>query len=97
MIISVSGGFGSKRTPLSRGDIWSSIADPFQYILNGDGAEELYDYRRDADQQDNLIGSERASAAFELIRAVNDARTHHMSTKRPRQAGDYGNADHARP
>jgi len=42
--------------PVSAGDMRSVIIDGVRYILNGDGREELYDYRTDPGEGTNLIG-----------------------------------------
>ena len=48
-------------TPSARGTMYSVIADPYHYILNGDGIEELFNYRADPLEQRNLAGSPDAS------------------------------------
>jgi arylsulfatase A-like enzyme len=74
MSIHVTGGFGQPATPLARGNLWSIIADPFQYIVNGDGGEELYDYRNDPDQQNNLMSRMEAAGLIAQLRAASAAR-----------------------
>jgi arylsulfatase A-like enzyme len=53
-------------TPSARGPMRSIIEDPYHYILNGDGVEELYEYRTDPDELRNLAGS--AAAERLLVR-----------------------------
>jgi hypothetical protein len=39
----------------------SLMLDRYHYILNGDGSEEIYDYRRDPFEAHNLVGSEKGT------------------------------------
>jgi arylsulfatase A-like enzyme len=52
-----------ERYPAAKGDMQSWIADGLQFIVNGDGTEELYDLLADPRQADNLAarpeGAER--------------------------------------
>ncbi len=43
--------------PISRGDMKSIVHGNLHYIKNGDGKEELYDFRQDPDEMENLINS----------------------------------------
>jgi arylsulfatase A-like enzyme len=56
-------------TPLARGTMHSVIADPYHYILNGDGIEELFNYRADPLEQRNLAGSSDASSLLPRLRS----------------------------
>jgi hypothetical protein len=40
--------------PIRKGDMESLLADPWKYIRNGDGSEELYDLRVDAGEVNDL-------------------------------------------
>lgn len=40
--------------PVTRGDMWTTIADPHKLIVNGDGERELYDLRQDPDESRDL-------------------------------------------
>jgi arylsulfatase A-like enzyme len=70
LFFSLTGGFGPPVTPLARGNMWSVIADPGQYILNGNGDEELYDIRRDPSQQDNRIAVGRGDPLLDRLRLL---------------------------
>jgi arylsulfatase A-like enzyme len=59
-------------TPSARGPMRSIIEDPYHYILNGDGAEELYDYRTDPGELRNLVGSAAAEAVLPRFRKLLD-------------------------
>ena len=41
--------------PVSKGEMVSVVIDSLHYIMNGDGREELYNFRRDAQERRNLI------------------------------------------
>jgi arylsulfatase A-like enzyme len=56
--------------PISRGDMESVFADPWKYIRNGDGSEELYDLRADPGETSNLHTSDRAPGVLPALRAV---------------------------
>ncbi len=43
--------------PISKGDIEAVFVDPWKYILNGDGREELYDLRADPGETVDLAGT----------------------------------------
>ncbi len=40
--------------PVTRGDMWTAIADPLKLIVNGDGQRELYDLRADRAERRDL-------------------------------------------
>jgi hypothetical protein len=48
----------------------SVFADPWKYIRNGDGSEELYDLRADPGETSNLHTSDRAPGVLPALRAV---------------------------
>jgi arylsulfatase A-like enzyme len=56
--------------PAARGPMRSIIEDPYHYILNGDGVEELYDYRADPGEVLDLAGTSRAAALLPRFRAL---------------------------
>ena len=56
--------------PAARGPMRAIIEDPYHYILNGDGVEELYDYRTDPREARNLVGTSRAAALLPRFRAL---------------------------
>lgn len=55
--------------PASAGDMRSVVIDGFRYILNGDGSEELYDYRADPREVTNLIHETRHARSLARARA----------------------------
>jgi len=55
--------------PSARGAMYSAIADPYHYILNDDGTEELFNYRADPLEQRNLAGSPDASSLLPRLRS----------------------------
>jgi arylsulfatase A-like enzyme len=66
--------------PISRGEMKSLVNEEYQYILNGDGVEEMYDYKDDAAEVVNLasvgdnedkIGKFRASLTCLLTNSRN--------------------------
>lgn len=54
--------------PISKGDIESVFADPYKYILNGDGREELYHLRADPGETRDLTGAPEAAGILPLLR-----------------------------
>jgi arylsulfatase A-like enzyme len=55
--------------PTARGPVMFSMTrDGFHYILNGDGAEELYDLGRDPLESDNLAAAGRADSTLAVMR-----------------------------
>ncbi|HET9530263.1 MAG TPA: sulfatase [Blastocatellia bacterium] len=54
--------------PISQGEMKSLITDRYQYIKNGDGSEELYDYLKDPLQQRNLHLSKEGRTALAKFR-----------------------------
>jgi arylsulfatase A-like enzyme len=59
--------------PVSKGPMWSVISPPHQYIVGGDGTEELYDFVRDPEQSINLAADPSNKAILERLRAVIDS------------------------
>jgi arylsulfatase A-like enzyme len=55
--------------PTSRGPMRTIIDERLQYILNGDGTEELYDYVADPDQKVNLASFAEGKALAASFRA----------------------------
>jgi arylsulfatase A-like enzyme len=55
--------------PVAKGDMKSVLWRQFHFIRNGDGREELYDYRADPWEQQNLVATK---AAADTLRAVRD-------------------------
>jgi arylsulfatase A-like enzyme len=55
--------------PVSKGDMSSVIADPHQYILRGDGREELYDIGMDPAELNELSGAPELANALSVLRA----------------------------
>ena len=41
--------------PVSKGEMVSVVIDSLHYIMNGDGREELYNFRKDPQERRNLI------------------------------------------
>jgi arylsulfatase A-like enzyme len=54
--------------PASRGAMTSVVVGGMQYIRNGDGSEELYDFDRDVDESTNLAGRSDSARALEQAR-----------------------------
>jgi arylsulfatase A-like enzyme len=54
--------------PISRGDMKSIVVDPYHYIRNGDGTEELYDIRKDPWQRQPLTGSDQIGPVLDSLR-----------------------------
>ena len=55
--------------PVSRGPMQSAITDSSHYIRNGDGIEELYAWRADRAETNDLVKAGRAGARLEALRA----------------------------
>jgi arylsulfatase A-like enzyme len=66
--------------PVTKGDLVAVIDDSLHYILNGDGAEELYAYRADPTEQRNLIAAPASKDGAARLRAL--ARTHLTTPER---------------
>ncbi|MGQ0643798.1 MAG: sulfatase [Gemmatimonadaceae bacterium] len=58
--------------PTARGPMRSMFDDRLHYILNGDGVEELYDYRADRAEAQNIAGSPEGRAIAAAVRAQID-------------------------
>jgi arylsulfatase A-like enzyme len=56
--------------PVTKGNMTALFAGKYQYILNGDGSEELYDVDTDPALKNNLAGNRSAAAALEQFRAA---------------------------
>ncbi len=56
--------------PASKGNMVSAIRDGYRYIRTGDGAESLYDFERDAQEQANLATAPERAAPLERFRAL---------------------------
>jgi arylsulfatase A-like enzyme len=54
--------------PIRKGDMESVFADPWKYIRNGDGSEELYDLRADPGEKNDLRGTERGAPLLPSFR-----------------------------
>jgi len=54
--------------PIRKGDMESVFADPWKYIRNGDGSEELYDLRADPGERTDLRGTERGAPLLPSFR-----------------------------
>jgi arylsulfatase A-like enzyme len=59
--------------PVFKGTMWSIISSPYQLIVGGDGAEELYDFVRDPAQLVNLATDPAAGTVLDRLRAVLDS------------------------
>ena len=55
--------------PISDGDIETVLVDPWKYILNGDGREELYDLRSDPGESRDLAGTAASDSLLTALRA----------------------------
>ncbi len=55
--------------PLSRGDMLSVVDDRYHYIRNGDGREELYEYRTDPAEERDLAGAPGHAEALARFRS----------------------------
>ena len=56
--------------PVSRGPMKSLVAGDYHYILNGDGREEIYDWRHDPSEEQDLYGSERGRGVIGGLRSA---------------------------
>ena len=54
--------------PISKGDMETVFADPYKYILNGDGREELYDLREDPGEARDLAAATKAESILPFLR-----------------------------
>ncbi len=75
----VTAALGSKGTRLEASDrgasietgsLRSAISDTHQYVLNGDGSEELYAYGQDPDEEHNLASSSENAELLSRMRHV---------------------------
>lgn len=57
------------RSPVCRGPMLSLVADGWHYIRNGDGREELYDFKHDTDETHDLAG---LADKAEVLRTLRD-------------------------
>lgn len=56
--------------PAARGDMYSAFDASARYILNGDGEEEVYRWRADPLETENLAGTPEGSAAAARLRPI---------------------------
>lgn len=73
------------RSPAGRGPMRSLIDNRFQYIVNGDGREELYDLVTDPAEQHDAAGAPASAAVLEQYREtmrkmVNESKGHPSSS-----------------
>ena len=54
--------------PISKGDIETVFADPYKYIKNGDGREELYNLREDAGEARDIAAAKEVESILPLLR-----------------------------
>jgi arylsulfatase A-like enzyme len=59
-----------RSTPIAKGSMCSVISSTHQYVLNGDGSEELYAYVQDPDEELNLVHSADFAHLVERMRRV---------------------------
>lgn len=71
------------RSPVCRGPMLSLVADGWHYIRNGDGREELYDFKGDPDETRDLSGSAEKAAVLESLRSRALASKHQGSERSP--------------
>ncbi|HWP45488.1 MAG TPA: sulfatase, partial [Blastocatellia bacterium] len=64
----LSGGFGEQWFPIAKGDLKSLVLGRYHYIRNGDGSEELYDFKKDPLEQIDLAGSEEGRSLLGQFR-----------------------------
>ncbi len=57
------------RSPVCRGPMLSLVADGWHYIRNGDGREELYDFKHDTEETHDLAG---LADKAEVLRTLRD-------------------------
>ncbi|MFN2383448.1 MAG: sulfatase [Gemmatimonadota bacterium] len=58
------------RYPVSKGHMRALVTERFHFIRNGDGSEELYDYRRDPWEQTDLAETPEGTGARLALRAA---------------------------
>jgi arylsulfatase A-like enzyme len=56
--------------PVSKGDMKSVVYRGMRYIRNGDGTEELYEYREDANETRDLAGEPRYQSVLDVARTL---------------------------
>jgi hypothetical protein len=56
--------------PVSKGNMKSLVAENYHYIKNGDGSEEIYDWKHDPWEKYNLASSYKDSKFLEFSRMV---------------------------
>jgi arylsulfatase A-like enzyme len=56
--------------PVMKGNMVSLVADGYNYIRNGDGREELYDFESDPGEERDLSGSEKGHTTIERFRGL---------------------------
>ncbi|HSK18802.1 MAG TPA: sulfatase [Longimicrobiales bacterium] len=65
--------------PVSRGDMRSVVIDPYHYIRDGDGREEIYDIRNDPLETLELSADPGMNSARALLREAVDRRDNGLS------------------
>lgn len=58
------------RSPAMRGPMYSLCAGRYDYIVNGDRQEELYDFVNDPGEESNLAGDAQSSTVLERLRGA---------------------------
>jgi arylsulfatase A-like enzyme len=56
--------------PISKGDMRSLVFQDTRYIMNGDGAEELYDFEKDPWERQNLVSSEEQRPMLQQFQSL---------------------------
>ncbi|MCC6927913.1 MAG: sulfatase [Gemmatimonadaceae bacterium] len=71
--------------PLERGDLRGATGDSLHYIRNGDGVEELYDFRADTAEAHNLTARAGSDTAAALLRRRVQAMPPHRGGRHSQQ------------
>jgi hypothetical protein len=73
--------------PVSKGNMLSLVIDPYHYIKNGDGREELYHFRLDPWEKHDVSASEESQRIREQFRAALNMGLHQSAAFPVRQPG----------
>lgn len=67
--------------PIDKGSMQAIVSDGHHYITNGDGQEEIYDFKNDPEEANNIVDTEEGQTLREQFRALLESLTRNESIR----------------